>query len=278
MHTKNIAGKKFHVHVCNQNYCDAHDHEYLELTFLASGAVDHYINGEVHRVNAGDYFIVDHGTVHRYSRVSDEPLVVINILFFPEFIDMALTGCHDFEKLLESYLLKFGYKSLKERVTGKTFHGDEAVLAMVNEIANEYEAKEYGYYECIRCLLIKILITTMRKVGKSDNSNKMSPIIKQITEYVKKHYNEHFTLSDIANQNGYSLGYISKKFADEMGMSFTDYVKQVRIRKCCHLIRTTDMSISDIASAIGYDDIKHFNKVYKQQLGITPRQFKKMYK
>lgn len=59
-------------------------------------------------------------------------------------------------------------------------------------------------------------------------------------------------------------------------MRFLEQLQKLRIAQSCHLLATTDMKISQIAAYVGYDDIKFFNKLFKDKLDLTPREFRNL--
>ena len=73
-HFPEITEQKFHIYIAEDDMCCLHGHDFLEFTYVAEGTLEHYIQGERSVVCAGDYFIVDHGTVHSYRRISQQPL------------------------------------------------------------------------------------------------------------------------------------------------------------------------------------------------------------
>lgn len=256
-----------------------HKHKYLELAYLRKGCMEHRINGQTVILHAGDYFIVDHGAAHSYTRLSEEKILVQNLIFIPSFLDRTLTGTSSFRGIMTSYLLRFCYQSLQSDPTGITFHDDDGTIeALLNSIADEYEATRYGYLEFIRCSLVEILILTMRKVGNQKQSVAKSTVVTKMINHVDNHYQQQVRLNNLANQLGYSAPYLSQKFSQEIGVSFMDYLHQVRIQKSCHLLETTDMRISQIASEVGYDGVKYFNQIFRKKLGITPREFRAIHK
>lgn len=97
-----------------------------------------------------------------------------------------------------------------------------------------------------------------------------------ITDDIKKNYESPLTLSEYAKKYSYSLSHISKKFTGEIGMGFTQYLQRIRIEQACKLLEEGKLPIGEISCAVGYDDVKFFNRIFKNSLGITPREFKKI--
>ena len=270
-----LGENNFHIFVAEAPVTPLHGHDFLEFSYIAQGIMEHEIDGHTSVLRAGDYFIVDYGTQHAYRSITAEPLVVVNLLFYPEFLDRTLAGRRRFEDVINSYLLRFSYKTLRSSPTGKTFHDENGhIRAAVEEVCEEYGRKEYGYIEFIRCRFVELLILTMRKIGRGKDAPGRSAQITEITEYVKEHYTQSIRLVDMARKYNYSISYLSRKFTAEIGMGFSEYVQRIRIEHSCRLLEQTDLRVSDIALLVGYENQKFFNKVFKTVLGITPREFR----
>ena len=269
----------FHISVARDGKVHRHGHDFLELSYIAGGQMAHDLADQLSPVGVGDYFIVDYGTEHAYRQTSEAPLEVVNLLFYPSFLDRTLSGSRRFEDVVNSYLLRFRYETLRDSPTGKTFHdGDGAVGQLIRRMVQEYEAKAPGYIEYCRCLLVEVLIITMRKIGSDREARTISPAVREIMDYVKEHYAQPIPLGQIARQRHYSLSGLSKKFTDEVGVGFSQYLQRIRVEQSCRLLETTDLRISEIAQAVGYGNVKFFNEVFRATLGTSPREFRRVRK
>lgn len=273
-HFPEVAEQKFHIYIAEDDMCSLHGHDFLEFTYVAEGEMEHYIHAEKGVVRRGDYFIVDHGTVHSYRRISRQPLKVVNLLFRPEFMDQILSGRSRFEDAVNSYMIRFSYRTLRGSPTGRVFHDEDGkVERLVAEAVEEYSQKQDGYIAYIRCLLIKLLILTMRRIGRVEESDASDPV-RQAAEHVREHYRSPLTVSQLAAQQGYSASWLSRKFSQEMGMGYSEYVQRVRISHSCSLLESTQLSVGEIAAMVGYEDQKFFNQVFRRILNLTPREYR----
>lgn len=272
-----LAETGFVIHVSDMRATKLHDHSFLEFTYVESGQMEHTFGDTVATLQKGDFFIVDYGTSHQYRAVGEEPLRVINFLFYPDFVDRMLGRSESFEKVVNSYFIRFRYQSLSCSPSSMAFSdGQGEVYRIVQQILKEYTEEKAGFLECIRCLIVQMFIIVMRSIGRSEDVKSESAIIKEVAAYVTQHYAERISLTDMAKKYNYSLSHISKKFAEEMGCGFTQYLQQIRIEQSCRLLETGDYFIGEVADRVGYGNVKFFNKVFKETLGITPREFKRL--
>lgn len=114
----------------------------------------------------------------------------------------------------------------------------------------------------------------IHNVNEAKNSYGISKPIRECCTYVKGHFTEPLTLSDIAKQTGYTEYYLTRKFQKEMGIKLLDYIKEVRLEYAKIWLATTDKSIQEISSQLQFDERSYFSRVFKKKNGVTPAEFR----
>ncbi|WP_211746134.1 AraC family transcriptional regulator [Paenibacillus sp. Marseille-Q4541] len=102
-----------------------------------------------------------------------------------------------------------------------------------------------------------------------------SPPIRNAIEYIRLHLDEELSLEMIAQAISLSMYELSRLFKQETGQSIIDYINFQRIKAAVQLLENHNLSITDIAQMVGYNDVNYFIKVFKKMNGITPKQFRK---
>lgn len=102
-----------------------------------------------------------------------------------------------------------------------------------------------------------------------------SYIIFQAIQHINANYMNKISLKKLANYLHVNESYFSKLFKQEMSISFTDYLREVRIKRSAELIRETNMDFLDIALYVGFEDQSYFTKNFKRIIGFTPMQYRK---
>ncbi len=269
---------KILIHSATGSQTNMHSHDFIEFAYVKEGAAIHHIAGKDIIIKKGDYFIIDYHNEHGYSPYEKEKLELLHCLFFPEILDDALSGCKSFDELLNCYLIRFNRYQLGEIPTEYVFHDDDGkILSLLYQIDQEAEEKKAGHVELERCYLIELLVFTLRKIY-APTKVIHNEVLAQIVDFTDKNFSSDICLEKICSEMNYSLSYISRKFKEETGMNFNKYVQRRRIEKACHLLAQTAKSVTSIAQEVGYLDYKFFLKVFKENIKVSPREFRKIHR
>ena len=93
--------------------------------------------------------------------------------------------------------------------------------------------------------------------------------------FVLAHYSENINRDKMADMVNLSPGYFSNLFRSEVGMSFSDYLIQVRIENAKSLLRRFDLSVEAISKKCGFNSLAHFSRTFKDRCGLSPLKFRK---
>ena len=99
-------------------------------------------------------------------------------------------------------------------------------------------------------------------------------LVKRTIRHVNEHLGVQVRLAETVREIRVSPEHLSRVFREEMGMTFTDYVRLVKIDYAMALLRKTDLRVQEIAWAVGVENEKYFHNIFKEALGMTPRQYR----
>ncbi|MFR8736276.1 MAG: helix-turn-helix domain-containing protein, partial [Butyricicoccus sp.] len=91
-------------------------------------------------------------------------------------------------------------------------------------------------------------------------------------------YQEALRLEDVSSAVGFNATYFSAMFKKETGQNFMDYLTELRMNKAKELLCSDENSVQDVADQIGYRDLKYFSRLFKKTTGISPSEYKKLYR
>jgi AraC family transcriptional regulator, L-rhamnose operon transcriptional activator RhaR len=262
-----------------------HAHDFIEIAYVVSGSGVHRIGESEYSVSKGDLFIINYDTPHEFRSLhasSETSLYVYNCIFKPEFIDSSLINCKDFSDITYHFFFKsFFPEESKDRNGIKLIDFDShEIEELYEKMYREYQAQEEGYVEIIRAYIIELLITIFRLYRRNvklekENEVRHKQIIEKVLLYLKGNHSREIKLENLPFTAFLSRNYFCKLFKEYTGMTTMEYVQKVRIEEACMLLKETDLKVIDIASEVGYSDVKFFNQIFKKSLGRTPREYRK---
>ena len=106
------------------------------------------------------------------------------------------------------------------------------------------------------------------------NPPHLSTAARHALAYMQHHYAERLSRERIATEAGVSESYLTQVFQNELGVTPWTYLARYRIAKACHALRTSEESITDIAISVGFDDPGYFSKVFRSEVGMSPREYR----
>ena len=123
--------------------------------------------------------------------------------------------------------------------------------------------------------LTEQIVNHISNHGASESNHLLS----MAKEYVRDHIaDDRLNLEAVSNHVGLSRVYFCKLFHQLEGISFSAYLKTIRIEKAKQLLITTNLKIFEVSSAVGFSHAKYFGQVFKQEVGKTPVEFQKHFR
>ena len=112
---------------------------------------------------------------------------------------------------------------------------------------------------------------------EENTENQEGRLIETARTYIQEHYGENLKLEDVADQVYLSSSYFGVLFKKMVGESFSSYLTTVRMEKAKELLKDLRYSVADVSYAVGYQDKRYFSKLFREQVGVTPKEFRKIY-
>ena len=95
-------------------------------------------------------------------------------------------------------------------------------------------------------------------------------VVERAKKYIQENFKKDISLEDVSEKVDISSYYFSKVFKEETGENFIEYVTKLRMEEAKRLLETTDLSIKEVCSEVGYSDPNYFSRSFKKYAGITP--------
>lgn len=111
---------------------------------------------------------------------------------------------------------------------------------------------------------------------EKEQANSISDMVQKAYDLIQNYYSQGITLEETARKLFVSEEYLSTQFKKETGVSFTETVRKYRIEKVKQLLIDTPLKLNQIAELAGYSDPKYMSRVFKEEVGMLPGEFRKL--
>ncbi|MFD2115096.1 response regulator [Paenibacillus yanchengensis] len=148
-------------------------------------------------------------------------------------------------------------------------------LNMLGDKKQQIDISIYNTYEALERLFMEQVELLAEKV-EEQITNKWFWAIEKATQYMAEHYNEDIRASDVAAWLNITASHFSSIFKKNTGKSFKEYMNNIRMEQACRLLETTNDKVFEIADQVGYSEYKYFVSIFKQQTGLTPKEYRAM--
>ncbi len=252
-----------------------HYHDSYEIYYLYSGDRYYFIKDKSYHIKRGDLVLIKPYDVHCTTNFSKSGYDRFLINVKKSYLD-GLLGLTCGINLFECFEKDIHVVKLNPQ---EQSYVENLLLAMLSEYCSENLGHDYF----LKTSLIQLLIFASRYSGQIVDSSQsyVSAVHKTVSEvaaYINNNYKEDITLESVSEKFFISPFYFSRTFKRVTGVAFTEYLANIRIKEAKRLIAKTDMSISDIAEAVGYKSSTHFGRTFKSMIGMPPTTYKRIHR
>lgn len=121
----------------------------------------------------------------------------------------------------------------------------------------------------------ELLLLLSDYIGSLRSAHAEHKEMRAAVQYIRDNYWKDLNMAMAANYVSLNYAYFGQLFKEYTGESFVSYLRRVRIDKAKELLVHTDAKVYEIAQRVGLDNVKHFNRVFKEQEGITALEYRK---
>ncbi len=252
-----------------------HSHEYLEFVYLMEGTTIEVIDGIRYDMEAGDLFLLSPGTDHYDITFNDNALLFF-IMAKTKTFDTAFLSLLKHDDVLSRFFSQVVFNKLQDRhILIKTAEDDILKTHIYNLFAEFEDMNPYTSRIAnveFEWLCIHLLQKHISNIQDTD-SDERSLTVKKILFYIEEHFRT-VTLDEVCARFSYSRGHVQRIIKNETGLTFTEFVSNVRIKRACELLNNLSIPIREISEAVGFNDDSSFYRCFKKQTGISPSSYR----
>lgn len=238
----------------------AHWHDCYEIEFIISGSADDIINDCVYKAQKGDLFFLTPNDFHELDNFKDFTCYGV---MFPE------------ELISDSLLERLEGRSLSTNIYARLSENDiKNVEVLFRIIEQEMQNKREGYGETVKNALNIIIGFIIRDGFKETNTRSKYTSVRKAVNYIKNNFDKSITLNDVAAEVNLDPKYFSVLFKRSIKISFKSFLNETRLNCAMKHLKNRDIPITEICYLCGFGSISNFNRLFKREIGISPREYR----
>lgn len=263
-----IRKGKFNMHV-------KHFHNQYEIFYLLEGERRFFFDNRAYLVKGGTLILVDENAIHMTMANSDQEFGHDRIILYVDRDKMK-----EYDQMFSNLnLVKFLHQNYGVFPLNEKQQQDFINLYL--KLQNEFDNKNRNYKAMIDMEIIMYFIQFMREnhtpalQDQDQVSSSKYKTIYAVADYISENFDRQLSLDNLAGQFFISKYYLSRTFKEITGYGINEYINIHRIQRAKRLLEETDMSISEISIALGYESMTYFEKIFKTYMTLSPLKYRK---
>ena len=252
-----------------------HTHNYVEIIYMCNGSTTHIINNEKIVLKEGELLFLNQNANQEILPAGKDDIAV-NFIVQPAFFDRALQMMAVEENPIRTFLLscmlgkddKIGYLHFK---VADVLPIQNLVENLIWSLLNEQMEKRSINQITMGLLILQLMnMTEKLYTGKGNSDNE---VLLKVYRYIEENYKDG-QLRELSKILGISEYELSRFIKKGTGLNYTDLTQKKRLSQAMYLLKNTKMSINDIGECVGYDNSSYFYRLFKKEVGISPREYR----
>jgi AraC-like DNA-binding protein/mannose-6-phosphate isomerase-like protein (cupin superfamily) len=254
-----------------------HTHNHVELGYVVEGQFHKQINGQDYRFRKGEVFLVNKGTEHtEYLYRKDAIVFLLGIS--NTFFDKSLR--HDvYRREADDFLQRFiigneKYQFIRFIPKKSRLQTSKLFEKIVGELWQPQPGTTHliiGYVERILNLLpVEFEIAVQRNYRGGGDQN---ALFEDVRHYLENHYRDA-TIDKLVRQYGHNRNYFNRLIKKHTGITYIAFLQNIRLGKAELLLKTTGLTIAEIALQSGYEDLSYFYRIFLKRFNKTPKELR----
>jgi AraC family transcriptional regulator len=183
--------------------------------------------------------------------------------------------------LLEpNYLDRFGSKYFNDRTTDRVTIEpclaveNKAIATIATLFQHELQSEQIASDVWVEAMKEFLALTLLREYTTHGNPEPLQDNLQIAIAYIQDHLSENLSLQQLAAIAKISPYYFARCFKQSTGVTVNQYVTERRMKKARELLQETELAVAEVAKLVGINSQSHFNQVFRQHTGSTPKVYR----
>jgi AraC-like DNA-binding protein len=256
------GARSFAVQIPELTRVGVHWHDYYELGYVLEGRATHVVNGAAESVAPGTVFLLSPADFHSIEPCGSQPLRVVNAVLHPHLVEQTL------ESVVPVGDLDLPWS--RPALPGV----DDDVRRIREETSRRGAGWEVVVESALRTVIVELARHSVGEEGltRGEVAAGAGPPahVRRALRHVERHFREPLTLAQVAAVAHLSPHWFSAQFRRATGDSFQSYLRRRRLQFARALLDSTELGVTEVCHASGFNDPSYFARAYRAQFGVSP--------
>ena len=247
-----------------------HFHEDIEMMTVKTGKLAYSVNGKIITLYEGDTIFVNSNQIHYTIALEDTTATYVIFIANPSILNSSVAvEMQALQPILNNPKLSY----LRFRYINENTADIRNIMLSLPDIRHNPFQVTKKFFD-----IWEIILTQSKTYGMLDEDAQTdihTRSFKSMMYYIQQHYRESITLDEIAASGNISKSLCNKLFHKYVGDSPVNYLLNYRVRKVAELLRTTSLSLSEIASLTGFNGTSYMSEMFRKSFEMSPRDYRK---
>jgi AraC-like DNA-binding protein len=254
--TYEMRNKKISYEYKNSLHVPPHLHDAIEIVYVTKGTVELGVGRELYHLETGDFGIVFPNVIHHYQVFSDGDNKAIYLFMepslFPAFLDNLRLYCPRNPVIQKEKLQNDIVSAIKS----------------LTKISDDNSIMGQAYAQMVLAYVFSVMELVEKDSAGEDN------LIYNVVSYIATNFRNSISLGKMAMDLGVSKYVLSRMFSKTFHCNFCKYVNKIRLNYAVAYLENFGMSITEVCLDCGFDSQRTFNRAFKEEYKITPREYR----
>jgi len=236
-----------------------HMHKFYEIFIITEGSIYHVLNSKITAVRQGTLGLITPGDEHYFQCAEKKSVKFLNVEFSRELFQKAVSAqaaCDIKNEIwngMTAPLPEYLYRAILAKINFLMY--DDHIKSGINR----NDILVGLIFDCLACLR-----------NSSAGEHKAPYWLLEACETVKKAGSEKLDIENFTRISGKTQEHLTRSMKRFLNITPSAYLKRIKLGRAANLLRMTDQSVLDIALNCGFGNVSGFNKLFRQEFGMTP--------
>lgn len=254
-----------------------HQHIFFEMVYVLEGSCSETIEGHNFQLTQGQFCIIPPHTTHSIGVFDDS--IIINIIIWRKTFEDIFYNLLRHSNIIADFFNKSLYLYEQNGYMLVDTKHDETIRNLVLDMVGQ-NLEQKPFHDIVKNSQIMYILSLVLQNYEKDIQfpEKLfdgNDIMIKMISYIEHHYKD-VTLETLAEAFNFSSSYCSRMIKKYTGKAFTEIVLNIKFTKAKSMLEMDDRSIAEIAESTGFNNIEHFNRLFKKRFDMTPGVYRKI--